>query len=160
MADISWSPDNRTIYAVFAGDTPEQAQVCIEQLVEYMKKVLDNGNMFTMRVDTTAMHASPGFGSVKMLIQFMKAYRPKCAAQMKGTAIVIRSAVIRWLVNTMFSLHPPTSPVTLVESLGSADTYIHDAIQGTVRANTEFRYQKNREQESLLTAEDRDLCAQ
>ena len=160
MAEIRWSPDNRTIFAAFAGDTPAEARDCIQQLIDYMKKVLDNGNMFTMRVDTTAMRASPGFSSVKILVKFMREYRPKCAAQMRGTAIIIESAVIRWLVNTMFVLQPPASPVTLVETLEEAEAYIARAVRGEAGKNQDFTYQKNSEQENLLDASDRSLCAQ
>ena len=157
MCDIQWSPDNRTIHATFVSTTKEDSQRCVVELSEYMKKVLDNGNMFTMRVDTRQMHTSPGFSSVRLLIAFMKAYRPKCAAQMMGSAIVIENSVIRWLVNTMFSLHPPSSPVTLVATMDEADSYIARAIDGVVQKNASYSYTSNSGQESLLSAEDRVL---
>ena len=159
MCDITWSDDHRTIYANFVADDTETAQQCVEQLASYMKQVLDNGNMFTMRVDTTRMRASPGFGSVKSLIRFMKEYRPKCAAQMKGSAILLQNPVLRWLVNTMFAIHPPTSPVTLVSSLAEADQYIKNAIDGEVSKNQAYVYERNEDQERMLTAEERELCA-
>ena len=115
--------------------------------------------MFTMRVDTTRMRASPGFGSVKSLIRFMKQYRPKCAAQMKGSAILLQNPVLRWLVNTMFSIHPPSSPVTLVSSLAEADLYIKNAIEGVVAKNKSFVYERNEDQERMLSAAERELCA-
>ena len=159
MCDIQWSRDHRTIFAKFNADNTETAQECVVQLADYMKQVLDNGNMFTMRVDTTSMKASPGFKSVKYLIRFMKEYRPKCATQMKGSAIVLENSVLRWLVNTMFSIHPPTSPVTLVSSLDEADRYIQSAIDGEVGKNQMYVYEKNEEQERMLTTSERSLCA-
>jgi hypothetical protein len=159
MCDIEWSSDHKTLLVRFASTTTNESQACVEHLVQYMKQVLDNGNLFTMRVDTSQMAASPGFPTVRMLVQFMKSYRPRCAAQMKGTAIMIENSVLRWLLNTAFSLQPPASPVHIVSTLPEADAYIQDAINGCGRTNCEYRYHKNEAQETLLSSADQQLLA-
>ncbi len=159
MCDIEWSPDHKTLLVTFTSATPAESQSCIEYLVQYMKQVVDNGNMFTMRVDTSQMGASPGFPTVRMLVQFMKEYRSRCEKQMKGTAIMIENSVLRWLLNTVFSLQPPASPVHIVSSLVEADQYIQDAIQGCARQNCAYTYRKNEEQEALLSPTDQQLLS-
>ena len=157
MCDIEWSPDHKTLLVKFTSTTAAESQSCVDYLVQYMKQVIDNGNMFTMRVDTSQMGASPGFPTVRMLVEFMKQYRSKCAQQMKGTAIMIENSVLRWLLNSAFSLQPPASPVHIVSSLADADAYVQDAIQGCARQNCKYAYQKNTEQEALLSHDDQQL---
>ena len=136
--ELRWSEDQQTIYADLRAPTREASNKAVEDLVTYLGQTLDNGNTFTLRINTSESSAC-GSQGIKTIVAFMRKYRPKCAEQMRGSALVIQSKVVRWVINTLFYIQAPASPVTVVSTLENADAYIARALAGKIADHEQVR---------------------
>ena len=152
--ELRWSADQRTMYADLRAPSREASNKCVEDLVTYLGQTLDNGNTFTLRINTVES-AACGSQGIKTIVAFMRKYRPKCARQMRGSALVIQRKLVRWVINTLFYIQAPASPVTVVSTLEGADAYIARALAGAVADDEQVRVDSGMIKQLACDAQDK-----
>ena len=91
------------------------AEEGLDPFLEYWKNLYENKEYFSFEIDTTEIHTIPISICTKMA-NYIKLFKKQIPQYLKYSIMIINSNMIRKLLNIIFKLQKPVSPVYIVKN--------------------------------------------
>jgi hypothetical protein len=85
------------------------------EFLDVVDAELDAQHPFSLIIDTTAVR-TPSFETTNLVMGWMARNRARLAHLLRSSAIIIRSKLVRGVLNTVFVVQKPVAPMITVDS--------------------------------------------
>jgi hypothetical protein len=93
----------------------KDAEEGLDPFLEYWRDLYKNNEYFSFEIDTTNIHNIPISVCTKM-VSYIKIYKKEIPQYLKYSIMIIDSNMIRKLLNLIFKMQKPVSPVYIVKN--------------------------------------------
>jgi len=94
-----------------------------QDIIKAFMKIFEAQQRVAVIIDATALKLIPR-ESMKDIRQFMRENRATFERYLRASSIIIRSVIIKNIINTIFKIQPPIRPNLLVTAADAAEAFV------------------------------------